>query len=255
MRPFLHTTIAYTVLSLLYLPLVLVKDLSRSPLIFLTVIYIALLVLGAINIQWNFYIRSRHRGKNEKWITLTFDDGPAEETSAILDILKEQAVAATFFTIGKNAAQQPEILKRWRDEGHLIGNHSYRHGFNFDWQSTAKMREEIKATNAVIENCTGIKTKLFRPPYGVTNPNLAKAIKQCGMYSIGWSVRSFDTTAKHPEKLLAHILQKTKGGDIILLHDSMDITKNILTETIIKLRQKGYSFVRLDELLDIKAYE
>lgn len=255
MRPFLYTTLTYLVVLLLYLVMVFIKDLDWWPFIIFTFIYISLLVLGAINIQWDFYIRSLHHGKNKKWITLTFDDGPATETSAILDILKEQQVAATFFTIGKNVRQYPEIAKRWHNEGHLIGNHSYNHGFNFDWQSTAKMQEEIKATNVVIEKITGIKTKLFRPPYGVTNPNLARAIRQCEMHSIGWSIRSFDTTAKDPEKLLARILQKTKGGDIILLHDSMSITGNILTEMIVKLRQKGYSFVRLDELLDIQPYE
>jgi peptidoglycan/xylan/chitin deacetylase (PgdA/CDA1 family) len=75
------------------------------------------------------------------------------------------------------------------------------------------------------------------------------------MASIGWSIRSFDTTAKDPQKLLARILRKVKGGDVILLHDSMQITQQILTELIITLRQKGYSFVGIDKLFDIEPYE
>jgi len=235
--------------------LMFLKNCSLWPLVIFTLLYLSLLVLGAIYIQWNFYTRSFHRGKNEQWISLSFDDGPAQETNAILDILKEQNVPAVFFTIGKNALHHPEVVRRWQEEGHLIGNHSFHHGFNFDWQSAAKMKAEIKEANAAVEKIVGVRMKFFRPPYGVTNPNLAKAIRQSGMYSIGWSVRSFDTAAKDPKKLLARILQKTKGGDILLLHDSMGITRNILTELIISLRQKGYSFVRLDKLLDLPAYE
>lgn len=255
MRPFIHTTIAFLAVSVLYLLMIFIKGFDGWPLAILIFIYISLLVLGAINVRWDFYIRSFHRGKNKQGISLTFDDGPAAETAAILDILKEQNVPAAFFTIGKNACEYPHLVKRWDAEGHLIGNHSYDHGFHFDWQTAAKMKAEIEAANQLIHTLTGKKMKFFRPPYGVTNPNLAKAVKQSGMYSIGWSVRSFDTAANDADKLLARILQKTKGGDIILLHDSMAITKNILTELIIKLRQKGYSFVRLDELLDIKPYE
>ena len=117
------------------------------------------------------------------------------------------------------------------------------------------MLAEIETTNSLIQQLTGKTPKLFRPPYGVTNPNLAKAIRKSGMHSIGWNIRSFDTTAKDNQKLLARILQKVEGGDIILLHDSMNITKEILTELIESLRNKGYSFVRLDKLLDIEPYE
>ena len=235
--------------------MIFLKDLSWWPLIVFTFLYISLLVFGAIYIRWNFYIRSLHKGKNKRWVSLSFDDGPAAYTEAILNVLKAEGIRATFFTIGKNAAAHPEMVARWHKEGHLIGNHSYYHGFNFDWQSTAAMRLEINACNKIIHEVTGKRTRLFRPPYGVTNPNLARAIRRCGMLSIGWSVRSFDTTARDPEKLLARILRKVQGGDIILLHDSMGITKDILTEMIRILRQKGYSFVPLDKLLDIEPYE
>ena len=222
-------------------------------LLILVLVYVHLLVLGAVFIGWNFYLKSHHKGKG-KQIALTFDDGPSTETAAILDILKEYNVPAAFFTIGKRAEAYPQLVKRWQEEGHIIGNHSYAHGFNFDWQSAKNMQVEIEQTNNIIEQITGQKPLLFRPPYGVTNPNLAKAVKRTGMHSIGWSIRSFDTAAKDPQKLLDRIISKMQGGDIVLLHDSMAITRDILTELIIKARKKGFTFARVDKLLEIDGY-
>lgn len=255
MRPFLYTTVIFFVAAAVCIAFILLNNTSGWYLFVISFIYLNLLVLGSINIQWNFYTYSFNKGKNRKWIALSFDDGPAAETSRILDILKEQNIQATFFCIGKNAAANIEIVKRWSEENHLIGNHSFYHSFHFDWQSAGKMQKEIEKTNLLIESITGAKPTFFRPPYGVTNPNLAKAIKRSQMYAIGWNVRSFDTATKDQQKLLARILRKVKGGDIILLHDSMSITADILTELITTLRSKGYSFVRLDQLLELKPYE
>lgn len=218
------------------------------------VIYIHLLVFGAIYIQWNFYVKSYNKASNTNAIALTFDDGPAQYTNMILDVLKKEGVQAAFFSIGKNAVAIPEIVRRWYADGHLIGNHSYDHGFNFDWKSSKAMQEEINKTNEAIRQIAGVIPKLFRPPYGVTNPNLAKAITRSGMHSIGWNVRSFDTTAKNKADLEARILNSLKGGDIVLLHDSQQITAEILTDLIRKAREKGFTFVRVDKLLDLKPY-
>lgn len=217
-------------------------------------IYVSLLVLGAIYIQWNFYLVSLSKGRDKQKIALTFDDGPGAETTAILDILKEQNVKAAFFNIGKNAAANKDLLKRYDAEGHVVGNHSYHHGFNFDWKSARAMKEELQQTNELIRQVIGRQPKLFRPPYGVTNPNLARAVKAMGMHSIGWNLRSFDTKAKDPGKLLQKVLGSLKGGDIILFHDTMPVTRQILTELIIQARKKGFTFARVDELLDIDAY-
>lgn len=229
--------------------------LSWGWIIVLLVVYVHLLVLGSIYIRWNFYFRSFHRGKDQQQIALSFDDGPAANTAAILDILQAQHVPAAFFAIGKNAAAHPQLVKRWQAEGHVIGNHSYHHGFNFDWQSAKRMQAEIEQTNNTIAAITGQRPKLFRPPYGVTNPNLAKAVHRSQMHSIGWSLRSFDTKAKDPELLLKSILSQLKGGDIILLHDSIDVTLQILTPLITEARKKGFIFARIDKMLDLEAYE
>jgi len=231
------------------------NGLSWGWIMVLVVVYVHLLVLGSIYIRWNFYFRSFHRGKEPRQVALSFDDGPAANTAAILDILKAQQVPAAFFSIGKNAAANPGLVKRWQNEGHVIGNHSYHHGFNFDWQTARKMQAEIEQTNETIAAITGQKPKLFRPPYGVTNPNLAKAVHRSKMHSIGWSLRSFDTKAKDPDLLLKRILSQLKGGDIILLHDSMDVTRQILTPLITEARKKGFIFTRVDKMLDLEAYE
>ncbi|MBS1586815.1 MAG: polysaccharide deacetylase family protein [Bacteroidetes bacterium] len=254
MRPYKLSSILFVILLITFDAAYFFAGASVWWVVILFVVYIHSLVLGAIYIQWNFYIKSFNKSTNQGLIALTFDDGPGTETAAILDILKAQSVPATFFSIGKNVAAHPELVKRWYDEGHTIGNHSFNHGFNFDWQSSKAMARELQETNDAIKRITGKSPVLFRPPYGVTNPNLARAVKKTGMYSIGWNVRSFDTTAKDPKQLLDRILNRLQGGDIILLHDSMPITREILTELIVRARQKGFTFARVDQMFDIEAY-
>jgi peptidoglycan/xylan/chitin deacetylase (PgdA/CDA1 family) len=221
----------------------------------LAVAYLHILVLGALFIRWNFFIPSRHHGSlDSKHLALTFDDGPAVHTEQILNILKTEEVPAAFFSIGNRAEAMPDIVQRWQNEGHLIGNHSYAHSFHFDWQGREKMAAEIRRTNDVIRSIIGKSPLFFRPPYGVTNPNLSQAISLTGMHSIGWSLRSYDTAAKDADQLLQKLLRKVKGGDVILLHDSVPHTASILTAFIHACRQKGFTFVRLDKMLGLEAY-
>lgn len=230
-------------------------------LLIIALLYLIILVLGVIKIQWNFFLKSMHTlpvlyyefknghinlANRHKQIVLTFDDGPnGVLTPKVLDILKSAKVPAVFFLIGKEVAANANITERIIAEGHQIGNHSYDHGFNFDWQSSKSMLAEIMQTNELIHTITNTSTSYFRPPYGVTNPNLAKAIQAAGMKSIGWSVRSMDTVAKDGDKLLQTIEKKVKTGSIILLHDTCEITIQILPKLITSLRQKGYEFVLL----------
>jgi len=254
MRPFHWTGICFLIVIALLLWLAATGILSYWWLLLPVLIYVHLLVLGAIYIRWNFYLTAFHNGAHNKKIALTFDDGPAAQTAPILAILKAENVKAAFFCIGKNMAAQPAILQQITAGGHLIGNHSYDHGFNFDWKSSRAMVAEIQKTNALAEEITGKKIKLFRPPYGVTNPNLAKAIKRTGMTSIGWSLRSFDTKAKSEAQLLNRLLSPLKGGDVILLHDTMPVTAAVLTSFIQEARKRGFIFAPLDEVLAIKPY-
>ncbi|MBL7706150.1 MAG: polysaccharide deacetylase family protein [Taibaiella sp.] len=213
-------------------------------------VLLAVLVQGCRNIQWNFFLKSVNRvplslqqlRAGTKPVALTFDDGPHENTLKVLDILKAEGVRATFFVIGKEIAGKEPILQRIKDEGHLLGNHTYAHNAAFYWQSAQLMAEDITKCNELIHAATGVSPDIFRPPFGVTNPNLAKALAKLGLQSVGWTLRSMDTIAKDPEALLNKILNSVRSNNIILLHDRCDITVAMLPELIARLREKGLSF-------------
>ncbi len=210
---------------------------------------------GSYFIRWNYFIKSHHHGdRNDNKIALTFDDGPVGLTGDVLDILKEKKVPAVFFCIGYRVEGLPKTVERMYEEGHIVANHSFKHAHSFDMKKASNIKKEIDECSRAIMRVIGKAPKLFRPPYGVTNPNVAKGIRRANMHSIGWSLRSYDTTAKDGQKLKTKILRKLKGGDIVLLHDRVLVTAEILTELIDEAREKGFTFVGLDELLDIQPY-
>lgn len=193
---------------------------------------------------------------NEKWIALSFDDGPTgAKTGRILDILKENNVEAAFFCIGKNIAGNEDLLKRMVREGHIIGNHSFSHHHFFDLFSSRKMLNELKEMSQVVKNIIRLSPRLFRPPYGVTNPNLKKAVLQGGFISIGWSIRSYDTVIKNRDHLLGKIVTAMKPGAILLLHDTSETTIAILPGLLKGIRDKGYQVIRLDKMLNLNPYD
>lgn len=192
---------------------------------------------------------------SEKEIVISFDDGPLPEyTNKILAILQEQNVPASFFCIGKRVKEHGEILQLIHQQGHIIGNHSFSHDNLFDLWSSKKMLADLKKMDEAVFSEIGVKPRLFRPPYGVMNPNLRKAIKQ-GMYvPIGWNMRSFDTVAKDPEVLLKKILAALKPGTIYLFHDSMEITAAVLPEFLKEVKTRGYKVQSLDKVLNLAPY-
>jgi peptidoglycan-N-acetylglucosamine deacetylase len=137
---------------------------------------------------------------------------------------------------------------------YIIGNHSYSHDFWFDMFGSSKMLVDMQQMDGEVIRTTGLKPALFRPPYGVTNPNVKRAVKNGRYIPIGWSIRSLDTMAKDKQKLLSRITGNMKGGDIILLHDSVEMTANMLPELIEEINKKGFKIVALDKMLNITAY-
>lgn len=209
-----------------------------------------LLALACANIRWNFFIKATNRiplsvqqlQSGAMPVALTFDDGPHEHTPAILDILAKYNVKATFFVIGKQIPGNEAILKRIAEEGHLIGNHSYSHTGSLYARSASAIRADIAQCNRLIYDVSQQEPKLFRPPFGVTNPALAKAVTQLDMSVVGWSVRSYDTMAKDEAKLLRKIMKGIRFNDIILLHDRCPITVAILPRLIEAIQEKGMQF-------------
>lgn len=224
------------------------------PLLF--VVYSLTVFWGCYNVGSNFFIKivcKAETGKKE--IAISFDDGPATNfTPAILQVLKNENVKATFFVIGKRISGNENILKQINAEGHLIGNHSYSHHFWFDMYSAKKMQDDLKQMDTEMEKVIGLRPKLFRPPYGVTNPNVKKAIIKNGYTPVGWSVRSMDTVIKDEQKLLDKINNGIKPGAVFLFHDTSKTTVNILPEFIQEVKKRGYNIVPLDKLLDLQAY-
>jgi peptidoglycan/xylan/chitin deacetylase (PgdA/CDA1 family) len=222
----------------------------------LALILISVLFYGSAFIRSGFHITAICKGDpsgNE--VTLTFDDGPVEgNTGKVLEILKKNEIYATFFCIGQRMHQHPELLRQIDEQGHLIGNHSYTHHFFFDLFSKKRMAAELEQTNKEAEQITGKKISFFRPPYGVTTPVLAKVIRTANFKTIGWSVRSLDTVIRDHAKLAERVAGSVKPGDIVLLHDTSDVTVSGLQELIDSIRKKGLTFVRLDQLIKTEAY-
>lgn len=212
----------------------------------LFMIWFSLLVFGSFHIRANYHLRSEssfQTTSNE--VALTFDDGPTEHTSDILDLLKKHQVKATFFCIGKQIETHPEIFKRIVEEGHQIGNHTFSHDKKMGFKNASELVAEIQKTNQIILQLTGKETDLFRPPFGVTNPNFRRAVLKTNMKVIGWSVRSLDTVIQDENKILLRIISKLKPGAIVLLHDSSKRTVHVLARLLAKMDEEKIKSIAL----------
>lgn len=216
-----------------------------------------ILVIGSSVIGLNFHVKAfcNNPLETQKNIAITFDDGPTENTLLILDLLKKQEAKATFFCIGKNIEKHPEILKKIISEGHIVGNHSYSHSHFFDFYRKNRVIDELEKTNSIIEKVIGKKTQLFRPPYGVTNPSIRKALEVTKHKVIGWNIRSLDGIAKNKKMILNRIINRITPGGIILLHDTNLQSVKVLEQLLLILEKNNYKVVSLEQLLNIKAYE
>jgi peptidoglycan/xylan/chitin deacetylase (PgdA/CDA1 family) len=217
--------------------------------------YITVSVTASFFICSGFHMKALCNRKTEqKVIAITFDDGPHQEnTNAILDVLKDRA-RATFFCIGSKIQGNEVILKRMHEEGHLVGTHSYSHSNWFDLFSAKKMKRELKQSEDLIYDLLGKKPLLFRPPYGVINPMLKKALGSFSYHIIGYSNRSLDTVIKGENKTLDRLLRKLQPGDIVLLHDTVPYAASLVKKFLDRISDKGYIIIGLDDLLDIHAY-
>lgn len=193
--------------------------------------------------------------EKEKIIAITFDDGPTPYTEQVLDLLDKYNAKATFFCIGKQIEAYPEIFKKVLERGHTVGNHTYSHLPSLGLSTKNQWLEELNVTNNLIEQNSGLKANYFRPPYGVTTPNLAKALKATGHNVIGWNIRSLDAVIKSEQKILNRIITRLKPGSIILLHDTSQKSVNVLEQLLVLLQQHNYKAVTVNRLLNLPAYE
>lgn len=255
MLNFRNTLIIYTFLlsSLTYL--VNFQNFSLLWPVLLTIGCGGLVGYGSARISLSFFIKTVCHGPlNRQQIALTFDDGPTEMTAEILAILRRHSVAATFFCIGQRVTQRPDIVRQAQVQGHIIANHSFSHGFFFDLFSTAQFQRELQLTDQAIEAAIGQRPALFRPPYGVTTPGLAWAIRQQEHTCVGWNVRTMDTVITDETQLLARTVKALAPGTIFLFHDHVATTTRMLEAFILEAKARGYEFVNLDRLLNIQPY-
>lgn len=221
----------------------------------IVLVYLAIVVYGSSQIKANYFLNSVNRGKIDA-VTFTFDDGPdIELTPKILELLEAEKIKATFFVIGKKAEQHPELLKAMYKQGHTIANHSYSHSNFIGFFSSKKLENDIQRCSEIIEKVIGKSPLYFRPPFGVTNPRYSNVLKKTGLISIGWTIRSFDTSVKNKKKLFERITKSIANGSIILFHDTQNITVEVLSDIIKFYRQHNVKIVSLPELINLRPYD
>ena len=203
---------------------------------------LAFMFYASYSIKSQVYVRALCRVKTtEKVVYLTFDDGPnAEQTPQVLDVLKRNSAKATFFCIGSRIAGNEQILKRMADGGHTIGNHSFSHTNGFPLFSRRRMIADIEQCQKAIESAIGTAPTLFRPPFGVTNPTVGKAVKTLNLKTIGWTIRTYDTNRCSDAKIARRISRQLRPGAIILLHDRLPQSAERLQMVIDTVRKNGY---------------
>lgn len=180
----------------------------------------------------------------EKVVWLTIDDGPSEDTLAMLDLLDEFDAKATFFVIGSKAEAAPELVRAMAERGHEIGNHTYRHPASTFWILPGSMIfSEIQRTQDVVTRIMGKAPQRFRSPVGFASPMLYPVLQRLGLPAIGWSARGFDGRGTEVEPALAKLTQGLQSGDIILLHEGRAHNVPLLRALLQHLRSEGFRCV------------
>jgi len=214
-----------------------------------------------INPRSRFYGKVWSNGnRNHSRIALTFDDGPNEPyTSQALAILEQYGIKATFFVIGQNARRYPEVCRRIVTQGNVIGNHSYQHRKSLCLRWGKAVARDIELAHQAIYECTGFEPKLFRPPHGFRTPWLMRTVRHLGYTVVTWDNMTGDWKAdKSGEDIVRTIVQRAKPGSVIVLHDGRDSRPSYdrsqmlqaLPQIIDALKQKGFDFVTVPELLE-----
>jgi peptidoglycan/xylan/chitin deacetylase (PgdA/CDA1 family) len=194
-------------------------------------------------------VKPRLIDPSKPMVALTFDDGPRPSTEKVYASLKKYNVVATFFVIGMYVNGKRDLLKRLVDEGNEIGNHSWSH-LNFREISYEEVVSQVVRTDAAIVRAVGIRPNFVRPPMGLFNDKVRRAIgnRQIAM----WSIDTLDWKHKNWEKTMAAIVGKVRDGDIILVHDLVDSTASNIEELIVYLIEEGYQLVTMSELVEYR---
>jgi peptidoglycan/xylan/chitin deacetylase (PgdA/CDA1 family) len=185
-------------------------------------------------------------------VWLTIDDGPSDDTPAMLDLLDAHAAKATFFVVGERARARPDLLGEIVRRGHGLGNHSNTHPQAWFWALPPRhMRAEIAQTQATLRELTGTTPRWFRAVVGMANPFVSAVLRDEGLARVAWSARGFDAVSADPQRVVARIERQLQPGAIVLLHEGSRHGRNVeaLTLLLERLDVLGYRSV-LPEMLD-----
>jgi peptidoglycan/xylan/chitin deacetylase (PgdA/CDA1 family) len=218
---------------------------------------IALLLCGAVShSSWeppNHLLRRPDidLAPRHPWIALTFDDGPHPvKTEQLLDVLKQAGVPATFFVVGKMAVRYPQIVQEIARQGHEVANHTFSHP-NIAHLDDKTLLSELDQTRAVIQKLTGQDTLLYRPPGGDFSRRSLKVASKAGYHMILWTVLTKDVNGASVPTMRRHILNNASDGAIVLMHSGIPNTVEMLPEVIAALRQEGYHFVTVSQIIGL----
>jgi len=195
------------------------------------------------NVQWLGPVITRFESA-EKEVWLTIDDGPTEDTIAILDRFDAHSVKATFFVKGALAEKRPEMIQEMVRRGHTVANHSHTHPSATFWcLPPSRIAAQIERCNDVLRRITGSAPLFFRAPVGTKNPAVHQALDRLGMTLVGWSARAFDTRTNNPERVVKRIMPDIIPGAIILLHQGREASPQMISRVIEEVLRAGYRFV------------
>lgn len=185
---------------------------------------------------------------NKKELFLTFDDGPTPSvTDWVLDELKRFNAKATFFCIGNNVRQHPQLFHRILEENHSIGNHTHNHIKGWKTKTNDYLENVFDAEKTIKDQLeSSIQVNLFRPPYGQIKPTQGKKLMELGYKIVMWDVLSFDweKTVSNQE-CFDTVVSKSRNGSIIVFHDSLKASNNMkftLPKVLEYFTEKGYAF-------------
>lgn len=184
-----------------------------------------------------------------KKLALTFDDGPNERTGELLEVLAKLGVRATFFVVGCRAETQPELVRAIQAAGHQIENHSYTHP-NLAAISPLQIEQELCKTSAVIRRITGEASLFFRPPGGHANGRVREVAGKHGLTGVFWTVNCSPYEGASHIALASHVISNASDGGIVLMHNGEPTSTLALPAIVDELREQGYEFVTLSELLE-----
>ena len=196
------------------------------------------------------HVTVNHGSQAENIIALTFDDGPRSSTPELISTLDSLGIRATFFICGAYADSWVDEFDALCDSGQEIGNHTWSHPV-LTRLCENSMIEQLESTSDLIESCSGYRPQLFRPPYGAYNEYVIGAAARLEMATIMWDIDPRDYNDPSPGTIANYIISRASPGSIILLHEGHPNTMAALPIIVNTLREQGYTFVTVGEMLGL----